>query len=81
MSTLSFYFSLQTMQKWHNNITKATDFSWKTNKLMQSNNSEDFLFLIESQFQSTMQDLDWTEQMKNISKPHGLNIYFTSLIL
>lgn len=44
MSTLSSYSSLKTMQKWDNYITKATDFSWKTNKLMQSNNSEDFYF-------------------------------------
>lgn len=38
------------LQKWDNHITKATDFSWKTNKLMQSNNTEDFLLWIKSQF-------------------------------
>lgn len=42
MSTLSSYLALQTMQKWDNHITKATVFSWKSNKLMQSNDSESY---------------------------------------
>lgn len=48
---------------------------------MQSNNPEDFLFLIKSQFKNTMQDdLDWTDQMKNVSKLHSLNICFLKLL-